>query len=210
MEKLKQAAERPFLNKDEEDALVARAAGHDTAATTEIFERYQGVIEASLRRILGRARLAEDGRGAANVALMEAIYDYEATPTSHFAALAASRVRAALVSVLRRERRDWEYCSHPEQDERASDYWEAHGGVEAAERGPEAQAVAHGLVEQALGCLSRREREILFLIYMADIKQDDVCTRLQVSANSLSRTKSRVLARLRRELAEQPGTPKAA
>ena len=191
-----------FLSKEAEDALVARAARQDGAAMTELLERYEGLIARSVRHIFRCSpELWQDARSVAVIAFIQAVRDYEAAPQSHFATLARSRVRTALVDMLRHERHEAEHAAvHPEQMELDGDCWELIGGVDAAEHGPEQIAVSHDIVARAMHMLTDRERELLQLIYLCDMTQDDICARLQVSAASLSRTKKRLLKKLRRTL----------
>ena len=190
------------LSKEAEDALVARAAQDDGAAMTELLERYEGLIARAVHHFFQCSPdLWQDARSVAVIAFIQAVRDYEAAPQSHFAALARSRVRTALVDMLRHERHEAEHAAvHPEQMELDGDCWELIGGVDAAEHGPEQIAVSHDIVARAMHMLTDRERELLQLIYLCDMTQDDVCTRLQVSAASLSRTKKRLLKKLRRTL----------
>ena len=191
-----------FLSKEAEDALVARATRQDGAAMTELLERYEGLIARSVRHIFRCSpELWQDARSVAVIAFIQAVRDYEAAPQSHFAALARSRVRTALVDMLRHERHEAEHAAvHPEQMELDGDCWELIGGTDAAEHGPEQIAVSHDIIARAMHMLTDRERELLQLIYLCDMTQDDVCARLQVSAASLSRTKKRLLKKLRRTL----------
>ena len=127
------------LGKDAEDALVARAAQDDGAAMTELLERYEGLIARAVRHIFRCSPdLWQDARSVAVIAFIQAVRDYEAAPQSHFAALARSRVRTALVDMLRHERHEAEHAAvHPEQMELDGDCWELIGGADAAEHGPE-------------------------------------------------------------------------
>ena len=194
-----------FLSKEAEDALVARAAQQDGAAMTELLARYEGLIAHAVRYFRHQSpELYQDARSVAVIAFIQAVYDYEAAPQSHFAALARSRVRAGIRDMLRHEQQ--ENAFHPEQANITGDCWEVIGGAEPAERGPEQIAVTHDFVARAMHMLTDREREMLELIYLCDMRQDDICARLQVSAASLSRTKKRLLKKLRRILNGSTGS----
>ena len=187
-----------FLSKEAEDALVARAAQRDCTAMTEILDRYKGLIVRSVYHFLGRSsELYQDGHSTAVLALIEAVYDYEASPVSHFAALARSRVRSALVSMLRHEQREWEHTSHPDETSENCDCWEQLSGPDVVDHGPEQFAIEQDLYVRAMQVLTKRERQIADMLYRCDMKEDVICARLQVSAASLSRTKKRLLQKIR-------------
>ena len=190
-----------FLSKEAEDALVARAAQQDGTAMTELLQIYEGLIVRSVRHFFRQSSsLYQDARSVAVIAFIQAVHDYTATPQSHFAALAQSRVRSELVAMLRQERKEYKHVLHPEQNDIEGDCWEILGGAVPADRGPEQVVMTHDIVSRGMHMLTDRERELLQLIYLCDMTQDDICARLQVSAASLSRTKKELLKKLHRIL----------
>ena len=190
----------PALTKEEEDAVIARAAAGDGAALAEMSGRYRGlIVREAHASYLRNAALAADAESIAALAFMEALHDYDPAHGAPFAAFARSRVHMALYGAFRRERRLWERESHP--DGADGDAWERIGGAADMAARADSRLFVQDILARAMHRLTEREKAILSLHYFRDLTLRSIAALLGTSADAVSKSKANLLRKLRMGLA---------
>lgn len=187
------------LDKAAEDALIARAAQHDAAASRMLYNYYQGLLaKESHQRYLAAAGLRDEAYGIASLAFAEAIAAYDATRGVHFAAFLQRRVKMALYTAFCRLRRYLRRTSHPDQDCTADgSLWDL---LPDSAPIPEANLCRRQQLRQAIHCLTAKEKAVLRLIYLYGLPQTTIAARLHVTRQAISKLHRQSLQKMRQLL----------
>ena len=171
--------------------VVARCQAGDQQAFRTIVERYQGVLQGTAFLMTRDAALAED---LAQDALVAA---WRAMGGLHDGAAVKAWLVRILINVVTSHQRRRELPVVPMG--------------EGAEPGAADPAIEHAdardAVERALAGVTDDERHILLLRYYADLTVPEVAAALGVAEGTVKSRLSRLLARLREELAEGRDQP---
>ena len=180
-----------ILPTEAENAWIRRAAAGDRAAQERLLAQYEGLIVKESRQPYLRAALAADAPSIARLAFLEA------SRGVHFAAFAASRVHAALYNAFRRARKLWERETHPDQNADACRFWERYGGAQDRADAEDERTCRRIVLQQAIATLSEREKKILRLLYLEDMKVTKLAELLHVTHQAVSFAKKKILRKLR-------------
>ena len=187
-----------FLPEEEELALIRRAAAGDEEAQERLLAQYMGlIVKESRQRYLRNAGLSDDAPSIASLAFLEAIRDFDASRGIHFAGFAASRVHTALYNAFRRERRRWDRETHPDQSADSGGFWERYGGAAERKDAEDEAACRRLLLREAMAVLTPREKQILRLIYFEEATLTKIAQLLNVTHQSVSKAKKKILNKLR-------------
>ncbi|SFT86361.1 RNA polymerase sigma factor, sigma-70 family [Selenomonas sp. GACV-9] len=194
--------QRNCLDKAAEDALIARAAAHDDAATSQLYTFYQGLLHKEAhQRYLAAAGLQDETEGIAALAFIEAIHSYDAARGVHFAAFLQRRVKDALYMAFCRLRRYLARTSHPDQDRTADgDFWDLLISPARDARDPAATCPQRLLLRQAIQRLTAKEKQLLGLIYLYELPQKTIAAQLHVSHQYISKTRKHLLSKMRQSI----------
>ena len=191
----------PPLTKQEEDAVIARAAAGETAAQEEMYGRYRGLIlRASRASYLRSETLASEAESIASLAFFEALHDYDPARGVYFAGFAACRVHTALYTAFRRARRLWGREAHPARDAAGGDAWERIGGTVHPTAAADRRLLVHAILARTMHRLTDREKAILSLHYFRDLTLRRFAALLGTSANAVSKSKANLLRKLRMDI----------
>lgn len=188
------------LCKEEEDQLIEEArAGRNSAAGTQLYGYYAGLIRREAhQRYLSAPELREETEEIASLAFVEAVHDYDASQGVHFAAFLQSRIKGALYMTFCRTRRYLDRTSHPDQDSSAErDRWSICVDAQVSQESHEEAICRNESIKQAMQLLSEKEKKLLHLIYWEDLPLKKIAARLHVTPQCISKTKQRILQKLR-------------
>ena len=184
------------LDKAAEDALIARAAQHDAAASHQLYHYYHALLaKEAHQRYLAAAGLRDEAEGIAGLAFTEAIAAYDATRGVHFAAFLQHRVKMALYTAFCRLRRYLRRTSHPDLDCTADgSLWDL---LPDSAPIPEANLCRRQQLRQAIHCLTAKEKAVLRLIYLYRLPHTTIAARLHITHQAISKIHRRSLQKMR-------------
>lgn len=190
-----------LLDKTAEDQLIEQAAHGDKAACLQILSLYHGLlINETHRHLRGSSAQLEEEQSLASLAFLQAIHDYDASLNIHFAAFLQQRIRLTLYNAFRQRREDWTHTCYPEQDSNEQDIWERYGCQTCDAVSPETIVCQRLLLRQLIRFLPVREKQLLVLLYLQDLPQTEIATRLHITHQAVTRLKQNMLRHLRQSI----------
>lgn len=193
-----------LLDKTAEDQLIEQAAHGDKAACLQILSLYHGLlINETHRHLRGSSAELEDEQSLANLVFLQAVHDYDTSRNVHFAAFLQQRIRLTLYNAFRQRREYWTHTCHPEQDSNRPDIWERGIDRTCATDSPEALVCQRLLLRQLIRFLPAREKQLLVLLYLQDLPQTEIATRLHITHQAVTRLKQNMLRHLRQSIERQ-------
>lgn len=193
-----------LLDKTAEDQLIEQAAHGDKAACLQLLSLYHGLlINETHRHLRGSSAELEDEQSLANLVFLQAVHDYDTSRNVHFAAFLQQRIRLTLYNAFRERREYWTHTCHPEQDSNRPDIWERGIDRTCATDSPEALVCQRLLLRQLIRFLPAREKQLLVLLYLQDLPQTEIATRLHITHQAVTRLKQNMLRHLRQSIERQ-------
>lgn len=193
-----------LLDKTAEDQLIEQAAHGDKAACLQLLSLYHGLlINETHRHLRGNSAELEDEQSLANLVFLQAVHDYDTSRNVHFAAFLQQRIRLTLYNAFRERREYWTHTCHPEQDSNRPDIWERGIDRTCATDSPEALVCQRLLLRQLIRFLPAREKQLLVLLYLQDLPQTEIATRLHITHQAVTRLKQNMLRHLRQSIERQ-------
>ena len=193
-----------LLDKTAEDQLIEQAAHGDKAACLQILSLYHGLlINETHRHLRGSSAELEDEQSLANLVFLQAVHDYDTSRNVHFAAFLQQRIRLTLYNAFRERREYWTHTCHPEQDSNRPDIWERGIDRTCATDSPETLVCQRLLLRQLIRFLPAREKQLLVLLYLQDLPQTEIATRLHITHQAVTRLKQNMLRHLRQSIERQ-------
>lgn len=193
-----------LLDKTAEDQLIEQAAHGDKAACLQLLSLYHGLlINETHRHLRGSSAELEDEQSLANLVFLQAVHDYDTSRNVHFAAFLQQRIRLTLYNAFRQRREYWTHTCHPEQDSNRPDIWERGIDRTCATDSPEVLVCQRLLLRQLIRFLPAREKQLLVLLYLQDLPQTEIATRLHITHQAVTRLKQNMLRHLRQSIERQ-------
>ena len=193
-----------LLDKTAEEQLIEQAAHGDKAACLHLLSLYHGLlINETHRHLRGSSAELEDEQSLANLVFLQAVHDYDTSRNVHFAAFLQQRIRLTLYNAFRERREYWTHTCHPEQDSNRPDIWERSVDRTCATDSPEALVCQRLLLRQLIRFLPAREKQLLVLLYLQDLPQTEIATRLHITHQAVTRLKQNMLRHLRQSIERQ-------
>ena len=193
-----------LLDKPAEDQLIDRAAHGDQTACLRLLSLYHGLlVNETHRHLRGNSAQLEEEQSLASLAFLQAIHDYDTSRNVHFAAFLQQRIRLTLYNAFRQRREDWTHTCYPEQDSNEQDIWERYGCQTCDAVSPETIVCQRLLLRQLIRFLPVREKQLLVLLYLQDLPQTEIATRLHITHQAVTRLKQNMLRHLRQSIERQ-------
>lgn len=184
---------QPVNRNDQDDVwLIRRVASGDRDALTVLYQRHGGVVLAQVTLAVGEPALSEEILQDTMLAVWRGAASFRGE----------SAVRSWIISIARRQARD--RLRH--RPVRAMANVADLSGLPALEAGPEEAAIERAeaeVIADAMGQLGRLHREVLGLVFGADLTLAETAAVLEIPVGTVKSRLSAARAALTRALAEK-------
>ncbi|MDE7010253.1 MAG: RNA polymerase sporulation sigma factor SigE [Oscillospiraceae bacterium] len=199
----------PPLSREEEGALLSRLDGGDASARQTLIERNLRLVVYIARRFENTGINIEDLISIGTIGLIKAINTYRTDKNIKLATYASRCIENEILMYLRKSASQRNEVS---LDEPLNTDWDGNELLLSDVLGTDGDTVMRPieadvdrqLLDQAIGRLSEREREIIILRFglcgHREQTQKEVADRLGISQSYISRLEKRIISRLKREI----------
>jgi RNA polymerase sigma-70 factor (ECF subfamily) len=186
---------QPVNRNDQDDGwLIRRVADGDRDALAVLYQRHGGVVLAQVTLAVGEPTLSEEILQDTMLAVWRGAASFRGE----------SAVRSWIIAIARRQARD-RLRHRPVRTADVADL----SGLPAPEAGPEEAAIERAeaeVIADAVGQLGRLHREVLGLVFGADLTLAEAAAVLEVPVGTVKSRLSAARAALTRALAEKGHT----
>ena len=199
----------PPLSREEEGALLSRLDEGDASARQTLIERNLRLVVYIARRFENTGINIEDLISIGTIGLIKAINTYRTDKNIKLATYASRCIENEILMYLRKSASQRNEVS---LDEPLNTDWDGNELLLSDVLGTDGDTVMRPieadvdrqLLDQAIGRLSEREREIIILRFglcgHREQTQKEVADRLGISQSYISRLEKRIISRLKREI----------
>ena len=199
----------PPLSREEEGALLSRLDEGDASARQTLIERNLRLVVYIARRFENTGINIEDLISIGTIGLIKAINTYRTDKNIKLATYASRCIENEILMYLRKSASQRNEVS---MDEPLNTDWDGNELLLSDVLGTDGDTVMRPieadvdrqLLDQAIGRLSEREREIIILRFglcgHREQTQKEVADRLGISQSYISRLEKRIISRLKREI----------
>ena len=199
----------PPLSREEEGALLSRLDEGDASARQTLIERNLRLVVYIARRFENTGINIEDLISIGTIGLIKAINTYRTDKNIKLATYASRCIENEILMYLRKSASQRNEVS---LDEPLNTDWDGNELLLSDVLGTDGDTVMRPieadvdrqLLDQAIGRLSEREREIIILRFglcgNKEQTQKEVADRLGISQSYISRLEKRIISRLKREI----------
>ncbi|MCI8419915.1 MAG: RNA polymerase sporulation sigma factor SigE [Oscillospiraceae bacterium] len=199
----------PPLSREEESALLARMDSGEMSVRQTLIERNLRLVVYIARRFENTGINIEDLISIGTIGLIKAINTYKTDKNIKLATYASRCIENEILMYLRKSASQRNEVS---LDEPLNTDWDGNELLLSDVLGTDSDTVMRPieadvdkqLLDQAIGRLSEREREIIVLRFglsgHKEQTQKEVADRLGISQSYISRLEKRIISRLKREI----------
>ena len=199
----------PPLSREEESALLARMDSGEMSVRQTLIERNLRLVVYIARRFENTGINIEDLISIGTIGLIKAINTYKTDKNIKLATYASRCIENEILMYLRKSSSQRNEVS---LDEPLNTDWDGNELLLSDVLGTDSDTVMRPieadvdkqLLDQAIGRLSEREREIIVLRFglsgHKEQTQKEVADRLGISQSYISRLEKRIISRLKREI----------